>query len=1247
WTVGGGIAKQTKLRFVDLAGSERLAKTKVEGNVRDEGIAINRSLLALGQVIKALANPKVAGGFVPYRNDPLTQLLRDSLDGQSQTLLLACVASDADSVDETNSTLDFAAQAMRARPRRSSGQTLTPAECAQQEKNKRLAAEAQLALLQAEVVQLRARIAELESNGISSYTAAAQTGIQTGKAEYADAGVWTADTVCAGIQTDCAELIDAGASTADTVSASIQTDCAGLVNTGASTTNAVCMSIQTDCAELVNMSASTADAVSASIQTNCAKLIDTGASTADAVSTSIQTDCTELTNTGASTADAVNTGTWTGSKKPAVLVRKPRQERAPKPAKLIRKPRANPGPTMERAPKPAKLVRKSWVKPGMAKQPEIEMVEELKSMPKQESKPAPKVLKQERVSMLVKLAHRLRAKSEPKRAAKSIRARFASTMQEASHKRWDRIAENLSLPAITDRSDFVSRLIITSTPLSYYNHGSSMLRLSRCVRQRPLRAFAQWVNKSTGKLDSAGIEAKWKARWAEIKVQRQRQQQDQAPLSAEDIEQLFYVLVMFPYPSGVLHMGHVRVYTISDMLSRFHKMNGQRVVHPMGWDAFGLPAENAAIERGIAPDEWTRSNIAVMKDQLSRILADFDWDRELATCDPAYYKWTQHIFLQLLKHDMVYRKEAVVNWDPIDQTVLANEQVDKDGRSWRSGAVVEQRKLKQWFARITDYAQELLDDLETLDWPEHVKSMQANWIGRSEGAELEFVLDMPVSSNQHQSIPVFTSRPDTLFGVSYLAIAPDHPLVSKEYLPAQCADAVLQCAQELINRQSGGGDRSQRTKAGVFTGLYARHPLDTNRRVPVYVADYVLSEYGTGAVMGVPAHDTRDYEFCQANAVPVHPPVIEPGSTDTGDDSAVFTGLGVLRNIPENGAFGGMSSKDAHLAIVAAAATRGLGKAVVNYRLRDWLLSRQRYWGAPVPVIHCQSCGAVPVPESDLPVELPADVVLSGRGGSPLAHATDWLNCECPKCRQPAKRDTDTLDTFVDSSWYFLRYADPHNSALPFGSLAASAAMPVDIYIGGVEHAILHLLYSRFISKFLWKTGRYGSKALERDLLVSAEVKAAVARKEAAGARNGEPFKRLLTQGMVHGLTYKEPSTGRFLKPDEVQTAAKGTLPRIIATGETPTVSYEKMSKSKYNGVDPCETVAAYGADVTRLHMLYLAPPQDVLEWDTQSIVGMQRWVGRIGRLVDSACEADVHESLEHALASRGAWSSEARETYR
>ncbi|KAI8324649.1 leucyl-tRNA synthetase [Martensiomyces pterosporus] len=668
---------------------------------------------------------------------------------------------------------------------------------------------------------------------------------------------------------------------------------------------------------------------------------------------------------------------------------------------------------------------------------------------------------------------------------------------------------------------------------------------------------------------------------------------------------------MFPYPSGVLHMGHVRVYTISDTLSRFYRMTGKQVVHPMGWDAFGLPAENAAIERGIAPEEWTRRNIGVMKEQLSKILTDFDWDRELATCDPGYYKWTQHLFLQLYKHDMVYRKEALVNWDPIDQTVLANEQVDKNGRSWRSGAVVEQRKLKQWFAKITSYADDLLKDLDGLDWPEHVKSMQANWIGRSEGAEFTFDLDVPGKSGERDSISVFTSRPDTLFGVSYVAIAADHPLVSKERLPAGRAGEVLARAKEIASSLAGGGDRAQGAKAGVFTGLFAKHPLDPERRVPVYVADYVLSGYGTGAVMGVPAHDARDYEFCQANSVPIHAPVVEPAAPDAktaASDAPVFADLGVLRELPENGRFGGMSSEQAKREIIDEAAKRGSGKAVVNYRLRDWLLSRQRYWGAPVPIVHCPSCGTVPVPESDLPVELPKGIELSGRGGSPLARATHWVNCKCPECGGAAKRDTDTLDTFVDSSWYYLRYTDAQNSGLPFSPTMASAAMPVDIYIGGVEHAILHLLYSRFISKFLWKTGSYGSSA------------------DLTGARNGEPFKRLLTQGMVTG---------------------KSGAPRIIKTGETPDTSYEKMSKSKYNGVDPTETVEKFGADATRLHMLYLAPPQDVLEWDTQSIVGMQRWINRVGRLVDSACDAQPTQTLEQALAKRAGWSKEARETYR
>ncbi|KAJ2356121.1 Leucyl-tRNA synthetase, mitochondrial, partial [Coemansia sp. RSA 2618] len=761
--------------------------------------------------------------------------------------------------------------------------------------------------------------------------------------------------------------------------------------------------------------------------------------------------------------------------------------------------------------------------------------------------------------------------------------------------------------------------------------------------------FAQWIDERTGKLDTVRLETKWKARWAEEKSKTHVQQPGPGyTLSPEELERLFYVLVMFPYPSGVLHMGHVRVYTICDVLVRFHRMRGKHVVAPMGWDAFGLPAENAAIERGIAPAEWTRQNIKTMKEQLARILTDFDWDRELSTCDPEYYKWTQHIFLQLFGKGMVYRKEAVVNWDPVDQTVLANEQVDKDGRSWRSGALVEQRKLKQWFARITRYAQDLLDDLDSLDWPEHVKSMQANWIGRSEGAEFVFALDMPTPAARAEPISVFTSRADTLFGVSYLALAPDHPLVAREYLPTSHADHVLQRAQELLNGLAGSG-RSQRSKAGVFTGMYAKHPLAAGRRVPVYIADYVLSDYGTGAVMGVPAHDERDYEFCCENAVPISDPVIAPKQqqpTTAADSPAVFTGLGVLRRTPENGVYGGMRSADAQKAIVDAAAAHGTGKAVVNYRLRDWLLSRQRYWGAPVPIIHCPNCGPVPVPEADLPVELPKNVALSGRGGSPLARANEWLKCTCPKCSKPATRDTDTLDTFVDSSWYFLRYTDPHNTERPFSAASASAAMPVDIYIGGVEHAILHLLYSRFISKFLWKTGAYGAAALASDATVSEAAKASVARREAAGARNGEPFGRLLTQGMVHGLTLKDPATGRFLRPDEVETDTRGAR-RICGTGAAPATSFEKMSKSKYNGVDPGDTVDAYGADATRLHMLYLAPPQDVLEWDTQSIVGMQRWIARVGRLVDGACDGYSHAPFVHALHSRAEWSKEAHETYR
>ncbi|KAJ2332433.1 Leucyl-tRNA synthetase, mitochondrial [Coemansia sp. RSA 2681] len=509
---------------------------------------------------------------------------------------------------------------------------------------------------------------------------------------------------------------------------------------------------------------------------------------------------------------------------------------------------------------------------------------------------------------------------------------------------------------------------------------------------------------------------------------------------------------------------------------------------------------------------------------------------------------------------------------------------------------------------------------------------------------------MPASLPEIESISVFTSRPDTLFGVSYLAIAADHPLVSSALLPKDRAEEVLMCAQQMSASQAAGGDRAHSARTGVFTGLYARHPLDSSRLIPVYVAGYVLSGYGTGAVMGVPAHDVRDYEFSQANGLPIHAPVVapQPAADSQPLDVPVFTGYGVLRQIPENGSFGGMSSAEAAKAITKAAAECGVGKHAVNYRLRDWLLSRQRYWGAPVPIIHCSSCGAVPVPESDLPVKLPSGIELSGRGGSPLAKAAEWVNCKCPKCSGAAKRDTDTLDTFVDSSWYFLRYTDPHNTRQPFDALRASAAMPVDIYIGGVEHAILHLLYSRFISKFLWRTQSYGYQAVESLGSVSASVKDAIRKREKSGsAQNGEPFKRLLTQGMVHGLTYKDPGTGRFLKPDEVAIDKDSGELRIKQTNELPATSYEKMSKSKYNGVDPNETVEKFGADATRLHMLYLAPPQDTLEWDTQSIIGMQRWINRVGRLVDGACEVLPLQSFEQALVSRSQWSKEARETYR
>ncbi|KAI7883166.1 leucyl-tRNA synthetase [Lichtheimia hyalospora FSU 10163] len=605
---------------------------------------------------------------------------------------------------------------------------------------------------------------------------------------------------------------------------------------------------------------------------------------------------------------------------------------------------------------------------------------------------------------------------------------------------------------------------------------------------------------------------------------------------------------MFPYPSGMLHMGHVRVYTISDTLQRFRRMNGYNVLHPMGWDAFGLPAENAAIERGVHPAEWT----------------------ELATCDPEYYRWTQYIFLEMYKAGLAYQKEAVVNWDPVDKTVLANEQVDHEGRSWRSGALVERKKLKQWFFK------ELLKDIDLLEnWPDRVKQMQRNWIGKSTGAEFEFPLATP--NNQTQSLKVFTSRPDTIFGVQYLVVSPEHPLISKESLPSEQSSSVLNFVQELNKVQNM--EEAEQSKKGIFTGLYADNPL-TGDQIPIYVAPYVLADYGTGAVMGVPAHDKRDWEFCHANKVVDQVKfVVEPSIKEVGkplDQSEPFTAKGVLTAL--SGPYAGMKSKEAMKAVMRDSQKIGFGKPATQYRLKDWLLSRQRYWGAPIPIVHCPECKVVPVPKEELPVVLPLDVEFSGKGGSPLARSEDWVNCECPKCKGPAKRETDTMDTFVDSSWYFMRFTDAQNKSLPFDPKKASERLPVDIYIGGVEHAILHLLYSRFFSKFLLKQGAYSA---------------------APGTKpgNGEPFNVLLTQGMVH-----DPNN-----------------PKITATGEKPLISFEKMSKSKYNGVNPVSVVQEHGVDCARLHILYKAPPSEVLEWEDVSIVGMQRWLGKVLKQAESA----------------------------
>jgi leucyl-tRNA synthetase len=638
----------------------------------------------------------------------------------------------------------------------------------------------------------------------------------------------------------------------------------------------------------------------------------------------------------------------------------------------------------------------------------------------------------------------------------------------------------------------------------------------------------------------------------------------------------YYVLEMFPYPSGRIHMGHVRNYTLGDVVARHRRALGYSVLHPMGWDAFGLPAENAALERGVHPAKWTYENIAAMRAQLKSMGLSLDWTREVATCDPDYYKHEQKMFIDFLKAGLAYRKEAFVNWDPAEQTVLANEQVI-DGRGWRSGAPVEKRKLSQWFLKITAYADDLLDALGRLDrWPEKVRIMQEKWIGRSSGAEIRFAL-----KGREDRLTVYSTRPDTLFGATFCALSPDHALAD------ECARRDPALAAFIAEcRRSGTSEAAIETqeKRGYDTGLKALHPFVPGKELPVYVANFVLIEYGSGAIFGCPGHDQRDLDFARKYALPVIPVVLPPGADPQrfaiGDEA--YTEDGTIFN---SGFLDGLGVEDAKRVAGERLAALGAGRPQTVYRLRDWLVSRQRYWGCPIPVIHCGGCGTVPVPEKDLPVTLPEDAPFD-RPGNPLAHHPTWKHVACPRCGGAAERETDTFDTFFESSWYFERFCDPQGET-PFARAAVDYWMPVDQYIGGVEHAVLHLLYSRFFTRALRDCGYIGID---------------------------EPFSGLFTQGMVCHETYRGPE-GDWLTPAEVKREA-GELLRIADRAPVTAGRSEKMSKSKKNVVDPTEIIESYGADTARLFMLSDSPPERDLEWTEAGVDGAWRYLNRLWRLV-------------------------------
>ncbi len=669
--------------------------------------------------------------------------------------------------------------------------------------------------------------------------------------------------------------------------------------------------------------------------------------------------------------------------------------------------------------------------------------------------------------------------------------------------------------------------------------------------------------------DFAAIEKKWQTIWDE---------RGAFAVTEDPARPKYYCLEMYPYPSGKIHMGHVRNYSIGDVVARYLGMRGLNVLHPMGWDAFGFPAENAAFEHGVHPAKWTKDNIAYMKSQLRRMGFSYDWAREVTCCDPEYYRWNQWFFLRLLERGLAYRKTAPVNWCERCKSVLSNEQAE-GGVCWRhTDTPVVQRELEQWFLRITAYVEELLRDLDTLSgWPERVRVMQRNWIGKSVGAEVDFALE------QGGSVRIFTTRPDTLYGATFMVLAPEHPLTLR-----LAAGTPQQSAVAAFVERMRGADRAARMdattdKEGVFTGAYAVNPL-TRERIPIWAANFILMEYGTGAIMAVPAHDQRDFDMATKYHLPIRV-VIQPDGAPLLDGDRLEAAYPADGRMVNSGPFTGLPSADGIAAVCDALEQQGIGKRAVNYRIRDWLISRQRYWGTPIPVLYCDRCGVVPVPDADLPVILPEDVAITMSGGSPLARVEHFAHAACPTCGGPARRETDTMDTFVDSSWYFLRFTSPTEESRPLDPAKVRHWMPVDQYIGGIEHAVLHLLYARFFTKVC------------RDLGLSPV---------------GEPFTNLLTQGMVCKESYRCPTHGYRL-PSEVDKAGLcRECQQPVEVGRT-----EKMSKSKRNVVDPDDLLADYGADTIRLFSLFAAPPEKDLEWSDEGVQGSYRFLQRVWRMVD------------------------------